>query len=95
MLWDAQELKMDGGTFDAYTGLYNVPSNPKTWDQQCPSLVTADPLLEPDEYENALVKRVKDVCNVQSCEISFHLLCPIVVVACELAGGATWILCCP
>ena len=71
MLWDAQELKMDGGTFDAYTGMYNVPSEPKTWDQQCPSLVTADPLLEPDEYEDALVKVVKNVSNVQSCPSSF------------------------
>ena len=65
MLWDAQELKMDGGTFDAYTGMYTSLANFKTWDQQCPSLVTADPLLEPDEYEDALVKVVKNVCNVQ------------------------------
>lgn len=68
MIWDAQEFKMDEGTFDGYTGLYGQPSG-RTWDDTCPSLVASG--LEADAYENALVDVVKTVCNVQSCSISF------------------------
>jgi hypothetical protein len=69
MAWAAQDFKMDGGSYDATTGLYQDPTEGLTWAGQCPSIV--DEQEGTELYENALLAEVKQVCSVSDCEISF------------------------